>query len=561
MRLQSYRHGLSKLVNSLSWGPRIVVPKADRPGRHHLPHRSARLSVERSNLGRDPRGQPLWREPDAPTPRRSAPRRRARRCPHVRGDWFVAAAARPPLYHDVLKLPKTDRGSGKTPPRRRRRNIRQERVARAGFNGSGVSRNNRLIERHEVGRGRLLEELRLHRQHRPAEPVRPSARAGRWPSANSSTTAARSSSTCPTACKPTCWSTARAGASTKGRPPSSAIRNAPIAPSRTACRACRATPKGMIEKNDQIRDHVLKNPKAFADADVETVKALYPPHDEFNALIRKDAKRFQEAVARTGAPAERHRTDRGPGAALRGRNGSCPGRAEAGVSPSELLRPGRSAVLAKRLGPLKVEAAPFSGRCSSTLSPTWCRNCKLGEFLPSRQAGSTAHDSRGRRPAQKGNSSEPSKAYGEALAVDPHSALAYNNRGLALNEEGISNWPSPISARPCGSIRVSPSPSTIAAPPIRRKANSTGRSPISPSLSGSTPTSAVGFNNRGYALLRKRKPRSRRWPISMRRLRLQPKFAFALNNRGLAHAARATRTKAIADFSAAIALDPEFAKA
>src|SRR5208282_2707299 len=26
--MQSYRHGLSKLVNSLSWGPRVVVPRA-----------------------------------------------------------------------------------------------------------------------------------------------------------------------------------------------------------------------------------------------------------------------------------------------------------------------------------------------------------------------------------------------------------------------------------------------------------------------------------------------------------------------------------------------------
>src|SRR5262249_58591148 len=31
--------------------------------------------------------------------------------------------------------------------------IRQERVARAGFNGSGVSRNNRMIERHESAYG------------------------------------------------------------------------------------------------------------------------------------------------------------------------------------------------------------------------------------------------------------------------------------------------------------------------------------------------------------------------------------------------------------------------
>ena len=28
--------------------------------------------------------------------------------PYVRGDWFVAAASRPPLYHDVLQIPGTD---------------------------------------------------------------------------------------------------------------------------------------------------------------------------------------------------------------------------------------------------------------------------------------------------------------------------------------------------------------------------------------------------------------------------------------------------------------------
>ena len=29
--------------------------------------------------------------------------------PFVRADWFVANAARPPLYHDILQLPLTDR--------------------------------------------------------------------------------------------------------------------------------------------------------------------------------------------------------------------------------------------------------------------------------------------------------------------------------------------------------------------------------------------------------------------------------------------------------------------
>src|SRR5206468_122945 len=71
--------------------------------------------------------------------------------PYVRVDWFVAVASRPPLYHDILQLPRTESELEKLLRVDTLENIRQERAVRAGFNGSGVSRNNRLIERHESG--------------------------------------------------------------------------------------------------------------------------------------------------------------------------------------------------------------------------------------------------------------------------------------------------------------------------------------------------------------------------------------------------------------------------
>ena len=72
----------------------------------------------------------------------------------LRGDWFVATALRPPLYHTLLKLPmqatelerelavdvKTNFQSPKP-----------ERFARGGFKKSGVSAQNRLVERHGSG--------------------------------------------------------------------------------------------------------------------------------------------------------------------------------------------------------------------------------------------------------------------------------------------------------------------------------------------------------------------------------------------------------------------------
>ena len=48
---------------------------------------------------------------------------------------------------------------------------------RAGFNDSGVSKNNRLLERHDSRLRRLLAQLRFCQQHGPAKPFRASARA------------------------------------------------------------------------------------------------------------------------------------------------------------------------------------------------------------------------------------------------------------------------------------------------------------------------------------------------------------------------------------------------
>ena len=71
----------------------------------------------------------------------------------LRADWFVAVAARPPLYNVLLQLPidaatleaqlKVD-----VPD-----DFRRNRLDRAGFLKSGVSEQNRLIERHDAAYG------------------------------------------------------------------------------------------------------------------------------------------------------------------------------------------------------------------------------------------------------------------------------------------------------------------------------------------------------------------------------------------------------------------------
>ena len=156
--LQEYRKALYKLVNSLSWGSTVTNPQPiDSQGtifyidlRHyewdvndgwgqieaeypyHIPFDAPEQSTLKEQLGR------LQTEMRADIP-----------AIHV--DWFVAQASLPPLYHDLLSLPLTDRELEtrlEVDVLRNLQNAPGVRVWRAGTNNSGVSNNNRVIERH-----------------------------------------------------------------------------------------------------------------------------------------------------------------------------------------------------------------------------------------------------------------------------------------------------------------------------------------------------------------------------------------------------------------------------
>ncbi len=73
----------------------------------------------------------------------------------VRADWFVATASRAPLYHEILALPDSEAGLARRLGIDLAEDIATSRVARAGFNRSGISVNNRVIERHTTRHGAL----------------------------------------------------------------------------------------------------------------------------------------------------------------------------------------------------------------------------------------------------------------------------------------------------------------------------------------------------------------------------------------------------------------------
>ena len=156
--LQEYRNGLYKLVNSLSWGLEVTNPQPIDPQGtiFYIDLRHYEWDVN-DGWGQIETAYPYHIPFDAPE--QSALRDQLTRLqtemksdiPSVHVDWFVAQASLPPLYHDLLSLPLTDRELETRLEVDVLRNINNApgvRVWRAGTNDSGVSNNNRVLERH-----------------------------------------------------------------------------------------------------------------------------------------------------------------------------------------------------------------------------------------------------------------------------------------------------------------------------------------------------------------------------------------------------------------------------
>ena len=157
--LGDYRIALSKLINSLSWKFEITNPTPIDEAQtiFHIDLRryewhtttDAWTQIEQVypyNIAFDPETQAglLEKLTHLQTETGST-------VPFVHVDWFLAHASLPPLYHDILDLPQT---AGVLEAQlgvnvaSNRRNAPGIDVWRAGFNDSGVSRHNRVVERH-----------------------------------------------------------------------------------------------------------------------------------------------------------------------------------------------------------------------------------------------------------------------------------------------------------------------------------------------------------------------------------------------------------------------------
>jgi mono/diheme cytochrome c family protein len=288
--LESYRSALSKLINSLSRHPEITPPAAIDSTRtlFRIDLRDYNWTLATWNVlvaaypygVRTSDGDSIAHITGSPVP-------------YLRADWFVAEASVAPLYYDILDLPRTAPELEKQLEVDAARDLAEEKnVARAGVRSSGVSQNNRILERHVSQHGAYWKSFdfrsNLDDQNIFRDPLRFNA-AGSEIIFN-----------LPNGLQAYFLADARGNrldnapiniVSDRNNPDDPIIHNG------RSCMSCHFA--GMQSFKDDVRPVV--SGLSASQVDRQRVLALYPPQEALDRLIDKDRRRFQEAVEKTGA--------------------------------------------------------------------------------------------------------------------------------------------------------------------------------------------------------------------------------------------------------------------
>jgi WD40 repeat protein len=289
--LQTVREAAGKLLNSLSWHPRVTLPVPIDAGKTIL-----RIDLRAYKWDAD-----QWEKLLAGYPygiQTSEVSKTSQLYP-LRADWFVAVAARPPLYHDLLQLPTTDHGLERLLRVNTAADIQQDDVLRAGFNDSGVSKNNRLIERHDAAHGALWRSYdfasNTGRQNLFEHPIGPNAGATSFQPAGGEIIFHLPNGL------HGYMLVDREGRRINKAP--SEIVADPRRPDQRvetgiSCMSCHA--RGLLPKADQLRRHVEKNAKVFSPAILEVIRATHPRKAVFESRIAEDNPRYRHALENFG---------------------------------------------------------------------------------------------------------------------------------------------------------------------------------------------------------------------------------------------------------------------
>ncbi len=403
--LQTYRNSLNKVINSLSWHPKIRNPEPiDETG-----------TILRIDLRWYMWDATLWNRIlneypygilDDTTALRAIMVSTATKVPMLRGDWFVATASRPPLYQEILQLPANLAELERQLRVDAEQNIRQERVMRVAFNGSGISKNNRILERHDsvhgyywrtydfdevpqnlIERGLLLPD----RRNVFAYPLGPGSLDSVFQHAGG-----EAIFSLPNGLQG--YYIMNAVNNRLDKAPTQIVSD-PKRPDKAvemgiSCMGCHIP--GVHTKADQMHEFLEKNPKAIPKADADIAKSLYPPKEKTLAQMEEDAKRYREAVNQTGAKiakAEpiitmtlRYESDLDATSAA----------AEAGMKLDEFQKKiGESELLSRNLGALRVPGGTVARQVWVQSFGDLVKELKLGVLFQANQVGAALPDNTG----------------------------------------------------------------------------------------------------------------------------------------------------------------------
>jgi WD40 repeat protein/mono/diheme cytochrome c family protein len=403
--IQTYRNALSKVVNSLSWHPKVRNPEPVEPTgtvlRIDLRWYMWDATVWNRILNDYPYGVL-----DDTTASRAIMVSAATKVPIVRGDWFVATASRPPLYTDVLQLPASlaelERQLRVDPAL----NIAQERVVRVAFNGSGISRNNRVLERHDSVHGyywrtydfeevpqNLIERGLLAPDQRNvfAYPLGPGNLENTFRHAGG-----EAIFSLPNGLQG--YYIMNAVNNRLDKAPT-AIVSDPKRPDRAvemgiSCIGCHIP--GVHSKADQMHDFLEKNPKAIPRADAEVARALYPPKERTLAVMEEDAKKYAAAVALTGAKIAKAEPVITMTLRYEGDLDALTAAAEVGLTLEAFQKKiGESELLGRNLGALRVPGGTIGRQVWVQAYGDVVRELRLGVLFQANQIGATLPDNTG----------------------------------------------------------------------------------------------------------------------------------------------------------------------